>query len=901
MAFIKIIKLANNSIPSEIDSSNDSIAVKSLKLGGISGTEISKTELDSLIGGAVDASSLHNHSSTYFAKVEFINATTGAGDAGKPIKTATSGKLDGSFILQTDIDHGSISGLNDDDHLQYHNDTRGDARYFQKTEFINSSTGAPDAGKPIKTNVSGKVDGSFIDLSGLSHNTLGSLQGGTASEYYHITSAQHTTLVGGSSDASSLHNHNTQYYTKSQVDASLGAKIDSADAIHKDGSVAFTADQSMGGNQLTNVGAPAASTDAARKQEVDDLSAAVVHKDGSTAMTGNLNMNNNKITNLATPTVSTDAATKGYVDNAMNGQMWRDPVRTLNTTSTSLPTGASYIYDGVTHANGDRVLFIALTNPSENHRVYVLSGVGSSIVFTLETDGQAGTGAPTDGDALYVQEGTASGDTQWNYNGTAFVQFSGAGQIQAGVGLTKTGNVLDVNLGAGIIELPSDEVGIDVHASGGLMTTVDNSTPSTATNSQLAVKLDGSSLTKSASGVKVADNGIANSMLQTDSVSTAKVQNNAITDTKLSSDVSNDANRAVGSDHIKTSAITTAKIAADAVDKTKIAADVAGNGLSQAVGGELDVNVDGSTLEINADALRVKDSGITSAKVAADAINDTHIDWGTGANQVNSADMPIVDSANNFLSSANVEAALQEIVQGTLYKRYTTGENVAVGDLLVMRRDGSSNPRVYKASSLAANNQVLASLVQGDLTFTSVIYSGNSTRIRFVDPGTPSASLSISVTGSDITVNLATDGGSAITSTATEIKSALDGNGSASALISTTISGTAGNVQSAFAYTNLSGGRDYNDNGAHRVIGMALEAITSGNSVLVQKSGELACGFVSAPSASDIGRSVYLSTNSGKATLVPPTGSGDGIVYLGDLVSASAIEFYGSQLRAILS
>jgi len=44
--------------------------------------------------------------------------------------------------------------------------------------------------------------------------------------------------------------------------------LDSA-VIKKDGSVAFTADQSMGGNQLTNVGSPIASTDAANKAYVD--------------------------------------------------------------------------------------------------------------------------------------------------------------------------------------------------------------------------------------------------------------------------------------------------------------------------------------------------------------------------------------------------------------------------------------------------------------------------------------------------------------------------------------------------------------------------------------------------------------------------------------------------------
>lgn len=49
-----------------------------------------------------------------------------------------------------------------------------------------------------------------------------------------------------------------------------------------------------------------------------------------------------------------------------------------------------------------------------------------------------------------------------------------------------------------------------------------------------------------------------------------------------------------------------------------------------------------------------------SQGVAADSINDTHIDWGTGANQVSAADMPLAD-AGNYFATDNVEAALQAL------------------------------------------------------------------------------------------------------------------------------------------------------------------------------------------------------------------------------------------------
>lgn len=76
-----------------------------------------------------------------------------------------------------------------------------------------------------------------------------------------------------------------------------------------------------------------------------------------------------------------------------------------------------------------------------------------------------------------------------------------------------------------------------------------------------------------------------------------------------------------------------------------LAASVAGSGLAGGAGSALSVNVDGSTLEINSDALRVKDAGIafvkmlgtdwtkdTSASGYTKLPNGIYIQWGvTGA------------------------------------------------------------------------------------------------------------------------------------------------------------------------------------------------------------------------------------------------------------------------------
>lgn len=67
--------------------------------------------------------------------------------------------------------------------------------------------------------------------------------------------------------------------------------------------------------------------------------------------------------------------------------------------------------------------------------------------------------------------------------------------------------------------------------------------------------------------------------------------------------------------------VTTAKLVDDSVTAAKLNADVAGDGLVQDGGdGSLDVNVDDSTLEIDTDVVRVKDGGITEAKIADGAV-----------------------------------------------------------------------------------------------------------------------------------------------------------------------------------------------------------------------------------------------------------------------------------------
>lgn len=99
-----------------------------------------------------------------------------------------------------------------------------------------------------------------------------------------------------------------------------------------------------------------------------------------------------------------------------------------------------------------------------------------------------------------------------------------------------------------------------------------------------------------------------------------------------------------------------------------------------------------------------------------------------------------------------------------------------------------------------------AKIIQ-DLTYTSIVDGtyGNSITVVYVDPASNSSPLAVTVTDTAISVSLETDSGGSITSTATQVKDAIDGS-DASNLVDVAITGTGSNVQVAATVVSLTGG-----------------------------------------------------------------------------------------------
>jgi hypothetical protein len=209
--------------------------------------------------------------------------------------------------------------------------------------------------------------------------------------------------------------------------------------------------------------------------------------------TGTVDVANKRITSVAEPTQSSDAATKNYVDAVKTGLDVKDSVIVTTTgnltgtyangssgvgaTLTNSGTQAALTIDSRVLTVGDRVLVKDQTTALQNgfYKVTTVGTVSTNWVLTRTTDADENSEI-TPGAFTFVEEGTNGGNNGYVCTnvgsitiGTTpitFVQFSGAGSVIAGDGLTKTGNTLNavgtadrISISADAIDISSSYVG----------------------------------------------------------------------------------------------------------------------------------------------------------------------------------------------------------------------------------------------------------------------------------------------------------------------------------------------------------------------------------------------------------------------------------------------------------
>lgn len=268
--------------------------------------------------------------------------------------------------------------------------------------------------------------------------------------------------------------------------AATGTGTNNSRDDHKHAMPAFgtvTAQTAFGASSNNGASAAIARTDHVHGTPTHDGSAhSAISLSSLSAPTAALSMGTQRIINVVDPTGPQDAATKNYVDTIAQGIDVHASVRVASAANVSGTytaaggtsargqfTAMGTTLDGVTLVAGNRVLLKDQSTGAQNG-IWVVTTLGSGAngvwdrATDFDTDAEVTAGA-----FAFVEEGTTNADSGWllttdnpitigGASGTAlvFAQFSGAGQIVAGAGLTKTGNTLDVGQGTGITVSAND-------------------------------------------------------------------------------------------------------------------------------------------------------------------------------------------------------------------------------------------------------------------------------------------------------------------------------------------------------------------------------------------------------------------------------------------------------------
>ncbi len=378
------------------------------------------------------------------------------------------------------IDEWSVDNLKLDGRILSSTDTNGNI------EITPNGTGKSVIKNIFVDNASTSLQEYIEDISG------GSVTAGEGIDVTYDDAAGTTTISGEDATDS---NKGIASFSANDFSVSSGAVTVKAGGISNTqlaGSIAISklATSSLTiGSDTISLGGTQTDLNGITSLDVDNITI-----DGNTVSTtnsnGNIALAPNGTGSVTVPSgyearagFSSDSlVNKTYVDSVANGLDVKASVRVATTanlsvnynngagTLTATSNGAIAI-DGVTLSLNDRVLVKNQSVAAQNGFYKVTTTGSGSAVFVLTRTPDADAASElTSGAFTFTEEGTANADNGYvlSTNGAIvlgttsinFEQFSGAGQISAGNGLTKSGNTIDAVGTADKISVSADAITI---------------------------------------------------------------------------------------------------------------------------------------------------------------------------------------------------------------------------------------------------------------------------------------------------------------------------------------------------------------------------------------------------------------------------------------------------------
>lgn len=357
----------------------------------------------------------------------------------------------------------------------------------------------------------------------------------------------------------------------------------------------------------------------------------VLLKDENSTINGNVTIGAGKTLVLAAdPAAALQAATKQYVDAIASGLDIKASCRAA--TDENITLSGEQTIDGVSIVADDRVLVQYQTTGADNG-IYVAKAGAWSRAADFDADAEVTAGAFT-----FIEEGTISADCGYvlttndpitvGTTALVFTQFSGAGTVGAGAGLSFAGTTLNVGEGDGIDVLTDT----------------------------ITVKLDGATLAKSGSGLKIPNGGVGAAQL-----ATAVAGDGLIGGLGSALEVNEGDGLEIASDILKVKldgatlarSVSGLKISDGGVGVSQIAAAIAGAGLAGGGGSALDVGegngidvqpnlitlkLDASSLALSASGLKIANAGVAAAHLSSAIAGDGLLGGAGSALSVNKGD-----------------------------------------------------------------------------------------------------------------------------------------------------------------------------------------------------------------------------------------------------------------------